>query len=119
MRTEPLPPDAVDTRQLLNVLMAMKKGNFSARMPLDQTGVAGKISDALNDVIEMNAKLAAELGRISTVVGKEGKTSQRAAIGSAGGAWAECIESVDTLIVDLVQPTTEVARVIGAVANGD
>src|SRR5438093_1302344 len=37
----------------------------------------------------------------------------------ATGSWSECIDSVNTLIADLVQPTTEVARVITAVAKGD
>ena len=119
MRMDVGTTDTVDPRQLLNVITAVKKGDFSARMPLDQTGIAGKIADGLNDVIEMNEKLCAELARISRVVGKEGKTTQRASIGHTGGAWSGCIESVNTLIVDLVQPTTEVARVIGAVANGD
>src|SRR6185503_17818099 len=52
-------------------------------------------------------------------VGKEGKIAQRASIGSASGGWAACIDSVNSLIGDLVQPSTEVARVIGAVAKGD
>ncbi len=119
MRMDAGATDMVDPKQLLNVITAMKKGDFSVRMPLDQTGIAGKIADGLNDVIEMNEKLCAELARIGRVVGKEGKTTHRAAIGNTGGAWSGCIESVNTLIVDLVQPTTEVARVIGAVANGD
>ena len=119
MRTEPAGGDALDLRELLSVLTALKKGDFTVRLPLDQTGVAGKIADTLNDVIETNQRLSSELSRISNVVGKEGKTGQRAALGHATGGWGECIDSVNTLIVDLVQPTTEVARVIGAVANGD
>jgi HAMP domain-containing protein len=35
------------------------------------------------------------------------------------GGWATIISSVNTLIDDLVRPTTEMARVIGAVAKGD
>src|SRR5207249_7769389 len=112
-------PDDLDPRQLLHVLMAVKKGDFNVRMPLDQTGLNGKICDTLNDIIELNQKMCSELTRISTVVGKEGKTTQRADIGKADGAWSDCITSVNTLVVDLMQPTTEVARVIGAVANGD
>ena len=104
---------------LLKTLVAFKKGNFAARMPVDLTGVDGKIADALNDVLELNQKMASELDRISRAVGKEGKIAQRASIGSASGAWADCIESVNSLIGDLVQPSTEVARVIGAVAKGD
>jgi len=61
--------------------------------------------------------MAAELDRIGTVVG-EGKITQRASLGSAG-SWTACVDSVNTLITDLVQPTAETARVIRAVANGD
>ncbi|HZT42658.1 MAG TPA: HAMP domain-containing protein, partial [Chthonomonadaceae bacterium] len=111
--------DSLDLKQLLKVLTSVKKGDFTVRMPLEQTGIAGKIADTLNEVIEMNERLCAELGRISTVVGKEGKTEQRVSRSGFTGSWATCVDSVNTLIVDMVQPTTEVARVIGAVANGD
>ncbi len=104
---------------LLKTLQALKKGNFSVRLPNDWTGVAGKIADTLNDVIEMNDRLAKELERVSRVVGREGKITQRAALPVADGSWVSLIESVNTLIDDLAQPTTEMARVIGAVANGD
>jgi HAMP domain-containing protein/signal transduction histidine kinase/DNA-binding response OmpR family regulator len=111
--------DTLDLSELLKTLAAVKKGDFSVRLPLDHTGVAGKIADTLNDIIDLNQRMAAELERISTVVGKEGKLAQRASIGSAGGSWGDCIESVNILITDLVQPTAETARVIRAVANGD
>ena len=111
--------DNLDYKQLLRTLIEVKKGNFSVRMPYDQTGMAGKIADTLNDIIEMNEQMAAELERISTVVGKEGKIHERAGIRSARGSWKESIDSVNTLITDLVQPTAETARVIRAVANGD
>ena len=57
--------------------------------------------------------------RISRVVGKEGKINQRASLGSVSGSWEESIDSVNALIGDLVHPTSETARVIGAVAQGD
>jgi HAMP domain-containing protein len=110
---------ANESNALLKVLMAFRKGQFSVRMPVDQTGVEGKIADTLNDILDLNQKLVSEFERISSVVGKEGKITQRASIGSASGAWAEAVESVNSLIGDLVQPSTEVARVIGAVAKGD
>ncbi|MGH9631800.1 MAG: HAMP domain-containing protein, partial [Bryobacteraceae bacterium] len=113
------PTEQLDSRELLKVLTAFRKGDFSARMPVDDTGVAGKISDTLNEIIELNQQMAHELERISRTVGKEGKISQRASLGSASGSWGACVESVNSLIGDLVQPSTEVARVIGAVAKGD
>src|SRR6185436_1739626 len=113
MKNEPLSTDSLDTKQLLRVLSEFKKGDFSVRLPVEQTGTAGKIYDALNDIIELNEGMAEEFERISTVVGKEGKIKQRASLPAAGGSWAACVDSVNTLVADLVQPTTEVARVIG------
>ncbi|MDP9172346.1 MAG: HAMP domain-containing protein [Planctomycetota bacterium] len=115
---------ASDTRELdkttlLTALLAFKKGDFSVRLPIDLEGMDGKIVDAFNDVIDRNERMSEELERLSRVVGKEGKISQRAEIGEVTGAWKESVESVNALIGDLVHPTSETARVLGAVAKGD
>src|SRR4051794_23837168 len=60
-----------------------------------------------------------EFERLSQVVGKEGKITQRGRVKSATGGWESAIRSINELIEDMVQPTAEVARVIGAVAKGD
>jgi HAMP domain-containing protein/signal transduction histidine kinase/DNA-binding response OmpR family regulator len=109
----------MDTSLLLNALIAFKEGDFSVRLPVDRTGIAGKVHDTLNEIFRLNARAASEFARISSSVGKEGRISQRASIGAVSGGWAGWIESVNSLIGDLVQPSTEVARVIGAVAKGD
>jgi len=111
--------EVLDTSTLLKTLIAFKDGDFSVRLPVDQTGIAGKIADTLNDIFKLNERMASEFARISSAVGKEGKINQRASMGSASGDWAECLDSVNGLIGDLVQPSTEVARVIGSVAKGD
>ena len=58
------------------------------------------------------------MARVSQVVGKQGKLSQRIVLGGTR-AWSGSIESVNNLIDDLVRPTIEMQRVIGAVADGD
>jgi len=109
----------LDLGQLLLTLAAVKKGDFSVRMPMNQTGIAGKIADTLNEIIELNEGMAKEFEQIRIAVGKEGKTTERASLGNAKGLWHQCIHSINNLIIDLVRPTAEVTRVIGAVANGD
>ncbi len=109
----------LDTRQLLAALMAFKRGDFSARLPDDWTGVAGKIADTFNNVIRTNQRMAKELERIVHVVGKEGRIRQRASLGDVSDSWADVIRCVNVLIGDLVHPMSEMARVIGAVAKGD
>ena len=56
---------------------------------------------------------------MSETVGKEGRLKQRMSLPGAIGGWAEQVDSINTLLDDLVRPTTEVARTIGAVAKGD
>ena len=77
----------LDSRNLLQVLTAVKRGDFSARLPDDWIGIDGKIADTVNDIIELMADSTAEIERVSRAVGKEGKLSQRAAVPTAKGAW--------------------------------
>ncbi len=111
--------DVLDQRRLLRVLSDYRRGDFSVRMPSDLAGLPGKICDALNDTIARNQRLAREIERLSNVVGKGGNIKQRASLPNAEGAWTDQVDALNMLISDLVQPTTEVARVIGAVAKGD
>jgi HAMP domain-containing protein/CheY-like chemotaxis protein/signal transduction histidine kinase len=104
---------------LLKTLIAFKKGDFSARLPGEWTGEAGKIADTLNEIIELSDKTARELERVSRVVGKEGKIMHRATVPAAAGSWLRLVDSTNLLIDDMARPTSEMARVIGAVANGD
>src|SRR5436190_5911607 len=87
-----------DTRQLLAALIAFKRGDFSARLPEDWTGVAGKIADTFNGVIRTNQRMTQELERIGHVVGKEGRIAQRASIGDVSNSWSDAIRSVNDLI---------------------
>jgi hypothetical protein len=88
------PADGIDKRLLLKTLTAFKKGDLSARMPVDRTGIAGKIADTLNEVIEVNESLAAELERVGLAVGREGRLSERASLAGAKGSWKACVGSV-------------------------
>src|SRR5262245_9917046 len=85
--------DAFTTGELLQVLRAFKKGDFTTRLKPDYPGPAGEIAHTLNDVIALTESMALELERINNVVGKEGRLSQRAALKDARGAWVTCIES--------------------------
>src|SRR5262245_8325837 len=110
---------SVKAGDVLAALRSLKRGDFSARLPADRTGEAAALAEAFNDVAELLEGSTREFARVATVVGKEGRIKQRASLGGATGAWAASVNSFNTLIGDVVQPTEEVARVIGAVARGD
>src|SRR3982751_1182121 len=108
-----------EMNSLLTALTGLLRGDATVRLPLHWSGVSGKVADAFNAVVQQNADMADELIRLRQVVGKEGKLKQRASLHGARGFWGESVECINSLIDDLVHPTSEVARVIGAVAQGD
>ena len=106
----------LDQRKLLRALQAVRDGDFSVRLPSDHTGLAGKIADTLNEIVTSNQRLALELERAGQIVGKDGQTRHRMSSDRRSGAWGAMERSVNTLIDDLLWPTTEVTRTISAVA---
>ena len=83
LQTASNPP--LDLHELLRVLQAVRRGDFSVRLPGDWTGLDGKIADTFNDIVAANERMAEELERVGQVVGKEGKTRQRVAVRPATG----------------------------------
>ncbi len=106
-------------RELLRTVKSVRRGDFSGRMRLGQEGIIAEIGEVLNDIIDLNENMANEFVRVRSTVGQEGKMTERVSMGTVKGAWATSVDSVNLLIGDLVQPTTEVARVITSVAKGD
>src|SRR6266851_1954353 len=80
---------SLDVQVLLDVLQSVRVGDFSVRLPRGQ------------------------------VVGRDGKTRKRVRFGLSLGAWGDMEASINTLIDDLLWPTTAVTRAIAAVARGD
>ena len=111
--------EKLDTKQLLQALIAVKKGDFSVRLSTGWSGTDGKIADTLNDIIEMMSENTKEIERVSRVVGREGKLSQRISPAASRGSWKSRVDALNDLIENLVRPTAEMARVIGAVAKGN
>ena len=109
----------IDLRKLLRALQAVRDGDFTARLPSDRTGLAGKIADTFNEIVNSNERLAQELERAGQIVGKDGRTRHRVSIDRRTGAWGAMEASVNTLMDDLLWPTTEVTRTISAVGKGD
>ncbi|NNC31293.1 HAMP domain-containing protein [Longimicrobium terrae] len=112
--------DRRELRRLLLALRSMRGGDFSIRLPeVYGDPLLEEIADTFNDIASLNERVAAEAERVANTVGRQGQMNDRAAIGPIGGGWALTINALNQLINDLITPTTEVARVITAVARGD
>jgi HAMP domain-containing protein/CheY-like chemotaxis protein/signal transduction histidine kinase len=111
--------NTLDMRVLLATLTAYRNGDFSVRMPVDWTGLPGKIADMLNEIIDMSSATVVEFERVERLVGKQGKIGERIELPMMRGSWEKLVSSSNTLTNDLISPMTEVIRVIGSVADGD
>ncbi|HKQ58823.1 MAG TPA: HAMP domain-containing protein, partial [Candidatus Eisenbacteria bacterium] len=110
---------SLDPNELLAALEAVRNGDFTAHLPGDRTGLAGKIADTFNEIVASNRRMARELERVGEVVGREGRTRQRVTMSRASGSWGDMERSINGLIEDLIWPTREVTNAISAVARGD
>jgi len=117
--TNPPDGDSLDLKELLRVLSLVKNGSLSTRMPVTQAGINGRICEVLNDIIDMNQRLVAEISSAEKTIGKKGNLSKRIELTDARGDWAGGVTSLNNLISDLTSPTLEIAGMINSVANGD
>src|SRR4051794_28499726 len=135
--------DPAALRRLLQALDAAAEGDFSRRLPARRKGLLGELETSFNRMAEQSQAQTSELARVARQIGREGRMTEQsqAKTGGLGGVarqigrggrmterargdgakgdYLERIQIVNGLIDDLVRPTTEVARVIVAVAEGD
>ena len=112
-------PGSNDLCVILGGLQSMRDGDFSVRLPGTWIGLEGKIADTFNSIVAANQQMAQELKRVGQVVGKEGRTRERARFDESKGAWGEMEVSINTLVEDMLRPTEGVTRAIAAVAQGN
>ena len=108
----------LDHQIMFNALDAVRRGNFSVRLPLNWEGLDGKIADAFNDIVSMEEKLAKEIERVTFGVATEGKLGQRMKVDKSDGTWDVKVDSINTLIENMAQPIRDTGRVMEAVARG-
>jgi HAMP domain-containing protein len=108
-----------DLLELLDALHAARDGNFQLRLPASGSGITADLHRAFNELAERREAFSKEVARVGRAIGREGRLTERAHAPALVGHWADTTNAMNTMIDDLVRPTTEVARVIDAVAEGD
>ncbi|HET8959215.1 HAMP domain-containing protein [Nocardioides sp.] len=111
--------DATELKRLLASMKSMRDGNFRRRMPVTGDGTMAELYEVYNEIAERQQHLASELNRVRRVAGREGRYTERLEHGLGEGGWAKSIDAANGLVSDLVRPTSELARVIAGVSEGD
>lgn len=111
--------DSLDSSELLKILIEIKNGNFNVEMPVNKTGLSGKIADTINEIISNNKKIIKEFAHAQKNIGKEGRLDHRIIATDARGEWKDGLDSLNTLISELIYPVKEMDKVISAVSKGN
>ncbi|MGH3864745.1 MAG: HAMP domain-containing protein [Pseudonocardiaceae bacterium] len=115
-RCNPLDPAALE--RIMLALEELRDGNFRRRLVVTDTSLAGRIATVINQIAQRNQSLVGELVAVREAVGQQGRTSERLT-DEGGGGWSLAAAAINDLIADLTRPTTELARVLAAVSEGD
>ncbi|MGI9078343.1 MAG: HAMP domain-containing protein, partial [Gemmatimonadaceae bacterium] len=110
---------STELERLLDALTTFEAGDFSVRLRETADPLMAAIARSFNRVAQRRERLADEVLRVSTAVGREGRLDERMALADEGGGWATTVHAINAMVADLVHPTAEVSRVIKAVAEGD
>ncbi|MEW5847802.1 MAG: HAMP domain-containing protein [Myxococcota bacterium] len=95
-------------------------GDLSVRLPVrEPDGVTDAAAHAFNTLIQRTDGVTREITRVSRLVGRGGRSAERASQELLGGAFAECVGSFNGMIGDVAWRTHEVSRVLAAVVDGD
>src|SRR5215510_980828 len=61
----------LEERKLLEILTALRKGNFTPRLRVKWSGDAGRIADTVNELMDMQQRYVREIERLARLVGTE------------------------------------------------
>src|SRR5258708_30482742 len=98
------------SRRMLATMVAFRDGNFSVRLPSDWEGIDGQIAAAFNQALSHEDQLSREVERLSRIVGREGRLTQRMSVPGAIGGGAPQAEFLSTLLGRLIAPTPTNSR---------
>ncbi|MCA1820930.1 MAG: HAMP domain-containing protein, partial [Pseudonocardia sp.] len=112
------PPDPAALERILLALEELRDGNFRRRVVVTDASLTGRIATVINQIAQRNQSLVGELVRVREAVGQDGRTRERL-VDEGGAGWSVAAGAINGLIDDLTRPTTELARVLAAVSEGD
>ncbi|HKS52246.1 MAG TPA: HAMP domain-containing protein, partial [Pseudonocardiaceae bacterium] len=112
------PPDPAALERILLALEDLRDGNFRRRVVVTDASLTGRIATVINQIAQRNQSLVGELVRVREAVGQDGRTRERV-VDEGGAGWSVAAGAINGLIDDLTRPTTELARVLAAMTEGD
>src|SRR3954467_2775997 len=92
---------------------------MSQKITVDAKGEILALKNTINVMVDQLRSFAAEVTRVATEVGFEGKLGGQADVQGVSGTWKDLTNSVNMLAGNLTAQVRNIAKVTTAVAKGD
>ena len=109
--------DGIDVEQLYQFVIALRGGDFEARLAVPESGRAREVAVHLNRHIQDMGQAVAEVTRVAAEVGTDGRLGPQADVQLGGGAWRDMIEAVNVLAGNVTENVRDLIWTVDAVAK--
>jgi methyl-accepting chemotaxis protein len=115
------PPVGIDIERLHAFVGALRAGDFSARLPVDEAAPwrVQDIAMDLNRHLELMGLMCAEIERVADELGTQGKFGPQAGVPFGGGPWGQTLEAFNKMAENLTLQVRDFSRSAGLIAKGD
>ncbi|MCJ7746112.1 MAG: methyl-accepting chemotaxis protein, partial [Desulfobacterales bacterium] len=106
-------------RNIALVTTGVANGDLSQKITVEARGEILQLKDTINEMVDQLSSFASEVTRVAKEVGTDGKLGGQAEVKGVGGTWKNLTDNVNAMAASLTSQVRDIARVTGALANGD
>lgn len=103
--------------RLLAALRAVKNGDLSVRLEVEEPGVHAEIVSVFNAMMAQISALVSEINRLTTELGSEGRLGGQSEIEGLSGSWLEMQNNVNGLEYALTGQIRRMSLMVELMAN--
>src|SRR5205807_2046907 len=105
-------------RNIADVTTAVAMGDLSKKITAEVKGEILELKHTINTMVDQLNSFAAEVTRVASEVGTEGKLGGQAEVKGVAGTWKDLTDNVNMMAANLTNQVRGIAKVVTAVANG-
>ncbi|MFC4035119.1 HAMP domain-containing protein [Streptomyces polygonati] len=106
-------------RNIAQVTTAVANGDLTQKVTVDVSGEMLELKNTVNRMVDQLGSFSAQVTRMATDVGTEGRLGGQARVDGVSGTWKDLTDSVNFMAGNLTSQVRQIAQVTTAVARGD
>jgi len=106
-------------RDIAEVTTAVAKGDLTRKISVDARGEILELKNTINTMVDQLGSFAAEVTKLASDVGVEGKLGGQADVRGVSGTWRDLTDAVNSMANNLTNQVRNISQVSAAIAQGD